>query len=114
MPAYADPRRIVRPRERVTALAAVVSSPQRFLGMHFFSPVPIIFWAMIIGFVLHKTIGFRVSEEEEREGVDSSEHAETSYDLGALGAALRGMSFGVTPPRVDEVTRTNHDEEVTA
>ena len=49
---------------------------------------------LIIGFALHKTLGFRVSEEEELAGVDSSEHAETGYDLGTLGASLRGGTFG--------------------
>jgi Amt family ammonium transporter len=74
---------------------------------------------LIIGFILHKTIGFRVSQEEELEGVDSGQHAETGYDLGTLGATLRGMSFGGTPKRTDEEQPTNgahaaHDEEVTA
>jgi ammonium transporter, Amt family len=73
----------------------------------------------IIGFILHKTMGFRVSEEDELEGVDSSEHAETGYDLGTLGASLRGGSFGSTSRRSDEEQPTNgaraaHDEEVTA
>jgi len=35
-----------------------------------------------IGFVLDKVMGFRVSEEAEMVGVDQSEHAETSYELG--------------------------------
>jgi Amt family ammonium transporter len=74
---------------------------------------------LIIGFALHKTIGFRVSQEEELEGVDSGQHAETGYDLGTLGASLRGVSFGTTPKRTDEEQPTNgahaaHDEEVTA
>jgi Amt family ammonium transporter len=74
---------------------------------------------LIIGFILHKTIGFRVSEEDELEGVDSSEHAETGYDLGTLGASLRGGSFGSTSRRSDEEQPTNgaraaQDEEVTA
>ena len=43
---------------------------------------------LIIGFILHKTIGFRVSEDDERTGVDEVEHAETGYDLGTLGAGL--------------------------
>jgi Amt family ammonium transporter len=68
---------------------------------------------LIIGFILHKTIGFRVSEEEEMTGVDSSEHAETGYDLGALGAGIRGTSFGGGAPVKHEV-ETNHDQEVTA
>jgi Amt family ammonium transporter len=68
---------------------------------------------LVIGFALHKTLGFRVSEEEEMTGVDSSEHAETGYDLGALGAGIRGMSFGGAPAKPVEV-ETNHDQEVTA
>ena len=68
----------------------------------------------VIGFALHKTIGFRVSSEDELEGVDSAEHAETGYDLGTLGASLRGVSFGGTPKRTEDGVRTNQDEEVSA
>jgi Amt family ammonium transporter len=68
----------------------------------------------IIGFILHKTIGFRVSEEDELEGVDSSEHAETGYDLGTLSASLRGVSFGGSPKRTEDGVRTKTDEEVSA
>ena len=67
-----------------------------------------------IGFLLHRTIGFRVSAEDELEGVDSSEHAESGYDLGTLSASLRGVSFGGTSKRSDEGARTNQDEEVSA
>ncbi len=38
---------------------------------------------MIIGLVVHKTMGFRVSEEDEITGVDLVLHAETAYELGA-------------------------------
>jgi ammonium transporter, Amt family len=74
----------------------------------------------LIGFVLHKTIGFRVADSDELEGVDSVEHAETGYDLGTLGASLRGVSFGGSPKKPDpdeESTNGAHaarDEEVTA
>ncbi|MGI8769303.1 MAG: ammonium transporter, partial [Propionibacteriaceae bacterium] len=34
----------------------------------------------IIGFILHKTIGFRVREDDERTGVDEVVHAESGYD----------------------------------
>ena len=68
----------------------------------------------LIGFLLHKTIGFRVSQEDELEGVDSSEHAETGYDLGTLSASLRGVSFGGTPKLTDDSARTKTDEEVSA
>ncbi|WGW13070.1 ammonium transporter [Saxibacter everestensis] len=37
--------------------------------------------AYIIGIVIEKTIGFRVSEEDEFTGVDLTVHAETAYDL---------------------------------
>jgi Amt family ammonium transporter len=66
----------------------------------------------VIGIILHKTIGFRVSEEDEMTGVDSSEHAETGYDLGTLGAGIRGTSFGGSPVRHE--VETNHDQEVRA
>ena len=64
---------------------------------------------LLIGFVLHKTLGFRISEEDELAGVDNGEHAETGYDLGTVGAGLRGIaSFGGT--RTDSDT----NEEVKA
>ncbi|MEU1852072.1 ammonium transporter [Streptomyces sp. NPDC019990] len=44
----------------------------------------------ILAFVLHKTIGMRVSEDEEVTGIDQAEHAETAYDFsGAGGGAAR-------------------------
>ena len=39
----------------------------------------------IIGVGIHKTIGFRVSHEDEVAGVDRSEHAESAYEFGGLG-----------------------------
>ena len=71
---------------------------------------------LIIGFVLHKTIGFRVSEEDELAGVDGSEHAETGYDLGTLSAGLRGRSIGggTPPPTSENRAALNKDEEVSA
>jgi Amt family ammonium transporter len=37
---------------------------------------------LVIGFVINRTIGFRVHDEDEATGVDLVEHAETGYDLG--------------------------------
>jgi ammonium transporter, Amt family len=68
---------------------------------------------LIIGFILHKTIGFRVSEDEEMEGIDSTEHAESGYDLGTLGGSLRGVSIGGSAPRHAQ-DDNNHDQEVSA
>jgi Amt family ammonium transporter len=39
---------------------------------------------LVIGRAIHRTIGFRVSEEAETVGVDLSEHAETAYAFGEL------------------------------
>ncbi|MBB2942188.1 Amt family ammonium transporter [Actinoplanes lutulentus] len=37
--------------------------------------------AFILGFLINKTIGFRVSPEAEVDGIDVAEHAESAYDL---------------------------------
>ncbi len=44
----------------------------------------------VIGLAIHRTIGFRVSSDDEVSGVDLSEHAETAYEFGGLGV---GGSF---------------------
>jgi Amt family ammonium transporter len=36
---------------------------------------------LVIGFIIEKTIGFRVKKDAELEGVDLSEHAETAYEM---------------------------------
>ncbi|GAA3295558.1 ammonium transporter [Streptomyces cinereospinus] len=44
----------------------------------------------ILAFLLDKTIGMRVSEDDEVAGIDQAEHAETAYDFsGAGGGAAR-------------------------
>ncbi|TAK70618.1 MAG: ammonium transporter [Actinomycetota bacterium] len=44
---------------------------------------------LIIGFILHKTLGFRVSEEDEVNGIDLVEHAEGAYDFtGVTGGTI--------------------------
>jgi Amt family ammonium transporter len=35
---------------------------------------------LVILFIVDKTIGLRVSEEDEREGLDLSQHGEEGYD----------------------------------
>ncbi|MFM8961911.1 MAG: ammonium transporter [Actinomycetota bacterium] len=39
---------------------------------------------LIIGFLIEKTIGFRVSSDNELGGVDLSEHAESAYEMGGI------------------------------
>ena len=50
----------------------------------------------IIGTVIQKTMGFRITEEDEVAGIDSIEHAETAYDFASLGggggASLSGQA----------------------
>ncbi|MDO5534658.1 MAG: ammonium transporter [Propionibacteriaceae bacterium] len=35
----------------------------------------------VIAFVIHKTMGFRVTEEQEMGGIDLAEHSESAYDM---------------------------------
>ena len=45
---------------------------------------------LVLGFIIEKTIGFRVSKVAEVEGVDLSEHAETAYEM---SSSSRGGLF---------------------
>ena len=45
---------------------------------------------LVLGFVIEKTIGFRVTRDAEVEGVDLSEHAETAYEM---SSSSRGGLF---------------------
>jgi Amt family ammonium transporter len=48
---------------------------------------------LIIGFAIQKTIGFRISEEDEVTGIDTVAHAESGYDFASLGG---GSGAGLT------------------
>jgi Amt family ammonium transporter len=51
------------------------------------------FVTLLIGWIIQKTWGFRITEEDEITGIDSVVHAETAYDLTTLGGgAGRGPS----------------------
>ena len=56
----------------------------------------------ILGFILDKTLGFRVSEDVEAEGIDLAEHAEGGYDWGTLGGVLSGTHSSSMSARKDE------------
>jgi len=45
---------------------------------------------LVLGFIIEKTIGFRISKDAEVEGVDLSEHAETAYEM---SSSSRGGSY---------------------
>ena len=48
--------------------------------------------AWILGKIIDKTMGFRVSEEDEVTGVDITQHAETAYDLGSIHLASSALT----------------------
>ena len=56
-------------------------------------------YSFVVSFILaklvHKTIGLRVSTEEEIVGVDQTEHAETAYDWGGLAGTLHRRDYVV-------------------
>jgi len=41
--------------------------------------------ALVLGFLIEKTIGFRTKPEAEVEGIDLAEHLESAYELGSSG-----------------------------
>ncbi|MFG2728759.1 ammonium transporter [Streptomyces canus] len=51
----------------------------------------------ILAFLLDKTIGMRVEEDEEISGIDQAEHAETAYDFSGAGGGY-DRSAVPTPP----------------
>jgi Amt family ammonium transporter len=57
--------------------------------------------AFVIGFVIQKTIGFRATTEDEVEGIDGSEHAESAYEFTSTsggGGAFAQAGIGTTTP----------------
>jgi Amt family ammonium transporter len=54
--------------------------------------------ALLLGYLIKFTIGFRVKEDAEIVGVDESEHAETGYDLSGIGGGGIPSARPVTPP----------------
>ncbi|MEE3147510.1 MAG: ammonium transporter, partial [Bacteroidota bacterium] len=55
------------------------------LGVQFLGSISMIAWAIvatfIVLFIVKKTIGIRVSEKEELEGLDAHEHGTTAYNF---------------------------------
>jgi ammonium transporter, Amt family len=55
----------------------------------------------IIGTVIQKTMGFRISEEDEVAGIDTTAHAESAYDFTSLGGgsgSVLAQATGVATP----------------
>jgi ammonium transporter, Amt family len=59
--------------------------------------------AWLLGTVINKTIGFRVSADVEVSGIDLAEHAETGYDLGGLGGG-HPVRPGASKPVAEHAT----------
>ncbi len=55
---------------------------------------------LVIGFVIAKTIGFRIDEEDEVEGVDFTEHSETGYDFVSRSGGASVLTGGTPPASV--------------
>jgi Amt family ammonium transporter len=58
---------------------------------------------VVIGSLVQKTIGFRITEEDEVTGIDTVAHAESAYDLASLGGG------GSTAPLTGQVRATSAD-----
>ncbi|GAA1305827.1 MULTISPECIES: ammonium transporter [Planotetraspora] len=59
--------------------------------------------AWIIGKIIDKTMGFRVSQEEEVTGIDITTHAETGYDLGTIHSSGVASVNGPVPAEAKKV-----------
>ena len=59
---------------------------------------------------IRKTIGLRISAENEAEGIDSAEHSETAYDWGRLAASLRTVFGEHGDHQTDQITRRRRSE----
>ena len=53
---------------------------------------------LVIGYAIYKTIGFRIDEEDEVEGIDFTEHSETGYDFVSRSGGASVLTGG-TPVR---------------
>jgi Amt family ammonium transporter len=51
-------------------------------------------WTAVIGLTLKAFMGWRVPEEDEVEGIDAAEHAETAYDFAGVGGSRSLVGAG--------------------
>jgi ammonium transporter, Amt family len=75
--------------------------------------------ALLLGFLIEKTIGFRVSPEVETEGIDVAEHAESAYDFapssgGHGGFALAGVGGGTPSSKAEDPDPVLESADVTS
>ena len=67
---------------------------------------------LILGFLLEKTIGFRISRDAELEGIDITEHAESAYEFDTYAGG--GTYGGGTTTLKEKIALNTADEEVPA
>lgn len=60
--------------------------------------------AFIIGWIINKTMGFRISSEDEVDGIDVTVHAESAYDLG-------GRNSGSFSPLLEKLPKASGSKE---
>jgi Amt family ammonium transporter len=60
--------------------------------------------AFIIGWIINKTMGFRISSEHEADGIDVAVHAESAYDLG-------GRNSGSFSPLLEKLPKASGSKE---
>jgi Amt family ammonium transporter len=69
---------------------------------------------VIIGMLVQKTVGFRLDEDAEVEGIDSAEHAETSYDLNVSMIGGRASAGAGTAAQTGAPSDARHEGSVKA
>ncbi|GGW75387.1 ammonium transporter [Streptomyces lucensis JCM 4490] len=52
----------------------------------------------VLAFLIDRTIGMRVTEDEEVSGIDQAEHAETAYDFSGAGGGVLGTVTSAPAP----------------
>ncbi|WP_285725083.1 ammonium transporter [Psychromicrobium xiongbiense] len=71
--------------------------------------------AFILGWIINKTMGFRISEEHEVNGIDISIHAETAYEFGGrVGSAFHPHAEILRVPSSDETQPISDETKVQA
>ncbi|MFG2329255.1 ammonium transporter [Streptomyces sp. NPDC048604] len=59
----------------------------------------------ILAFLIDKTMGMRVSEDDEVSGIDQVEHAETAYDFSGAGGGASSRSTSAAPAPAAQQTK---------
>ncbi|WP_430783954.1 ammonium transporter [Actinoplanes sp. G11-F43] len=67
--------------------------------------------AFVLGFVINKTIGFRLDKDAEVDGIDLAEHAESAYDFTPAGGS-GGGAFAMAGIKPAGKTETEDDAPV--